>query len=353
MTDQLRRLRVAETEAGRRLDRILAERFADCSRNLLQKAFAAGGVLVDGRQRPKSFKPPAGAEVTVRLPEVAALDALPEDIPLDVVFEDEHLLVIDKPADLVVHPAPGHAGGTLVNALLHHDGRLAGTGDPLRPGLVHRLDRGTSGLLVIARTPQAHAALAAQLRDRTLGRLYLALSWGLWPQRAGVLAGAIGRHPRDRRRMAVIAEGGREAVTRYEVLQDLAFVQLCRVRLQTGRTHQIRVHFAHHGHPVVGDPLYGDDRRALNTRAVDRAAAGRLVRGAERQLLHAAGLRLRHPADQRTLAFTSPLPADFAAALAALQRDLQLPERMPAPDDLACDGPAAPADGEPGAGGRD
>ncbi len=329
MTELLRRLRVSEAEAGQRLDRILAERWSDCSRNRLQKAFAAGGVAVDGRARPKSFRPPAGADVSVRLPEPEALAACPEDIPLAIVFEDEHLLVIDKPADLVVHPAPGHPRGTLINALLHRGRGLAATGDPLRPGVVHRLDRGTSGLLVVARTAMAHQALAAQLRARTLGRDYLALSWGAWPAPAGQLRGDVGRHPRDRRRMAVVETGGREAVTDYDVVEDLAFVQLCRARLQTGRTHQIRVHFAHHGHPIVGDPLYGDDRRALNTRAVDRAAASRLVRNAPRQLLHAAVLRLVHPVDGRVLTFRSPVPADFAAALAALRQDLGRPQAPP------------------------
>ena len=322
MTDRSRRLRVTVEEAGRRLDHILAERWSDYSRSFLHKAFQAGLVLVDGRQRLKSFRPEAGQEVTVELPEQQQPDARPQDIPLQIIYEDEHLLVIDKPADLVVHPAPGHPSGTLVNALLHHDGQLAATGDPLRPGLVHRLDRGTTGLLVVARTPQAHRALADQLRDRILGRRYLALSWGTWPEPAGELRGAIGRHPRDRRRMAVVSSGGREAVTRYEVLEDLAFVQLCAVRLETGRTHQIRVHFSHHGHPVVGDPLYGDDRRARNTRPADRAAAASLVKAAPRQMLHAAGLSLIHPADGRPMTFDSPLPPDFSAALAGLRRDL-------------------------------
>jgi len=322
-------IRVAVEEAGQRLDLILARRVPELSRSRIQKAFAAGEVSVDGRPRPKAFRPAAGAEIRLVPPVVPALDAQPEAIPLAIVFEDEHLAVVDKPADLVVHPAPGHTGGTLVNALLYHRGRLPDTGDPLRPGLVHRLDRGTSGLLVVAFTPQAHRSLAEQIKDRSLGRGYLALSWGLWADPAGVLAGRLGRHPRDRQRMAVLAEGGREAVTHYEVLEDLAFVQLCRVRLETGRTHQIRVHFAHHGHPVVGDPLYGDDRRARNVRPLERAAAARLVQAAGRQLLHAAELHLRHPADGRRLEFRAPLPADFAAALSGLRQDLGRPPAGP------------------------
>jgi 23S rRNA pseudouridine1911/1915/1917 synthase len=325
MNEEIRRLQIDETEAGSRLDRILAARWTDCSRNRLHKAFASGAVLVDGRPRPKSYRPEAGCEVIVRMPVPRPMTALPENIPLKIIYEDEHLLVIDKPADLVVHPAPGHPGGTLVNALLHHDRTLTASGDPIRPGLVHRLDRGTTGLLVIARTPRAHRALADQLRDRTLGRRYLALSWGTWSEEIGELHGSIGRHPSDRQRMAVLSTGGREAITRYQVLERLSFVELCRAELQTGRTHQIRVHFAHHGHPIVGDPLYGDDRRARNTRAMDRAAAARLVRAANRQFLHAAEIHFTHPADGRRQSFEAPLPPDFAAALTTLRRDLGRP----------------------------
>lgn len=313
---------VTAADAGERLDRILAAHLAGVSRHRIQKAFAEGAVTVDGRARPKSFRPDTGATVRLTLPPEPPTAAEPEDIPLDIVHEDEHLLVVNKQPGLVVHPSPGHAGGTLVNALLHHGRQLADMGDPLRPGIVHRLDRDTSGLLVVARTPAAHTHLAAQLKDRSLGRVYLTLAWGQWQEPAGSLHGAIDRHPRDRTRMMVVARGGREAVTHYEVQEDLAFVQLCRVRLETGRTHQIRVHFQHHGHPVVGDPVYGDDGRARNTAPVDRRAAAALVRAAPRQFLHAAELHLRHPADDRPCRFTTPLATDFAAALAGLRRDL-------------------------------
>ena len=322
MSDPRVVMRVTDAEAGERLDRILAAHFADLSRSRIQKAFATGDVAVDGRPRPKSFRPPAGAEIVLIPPAPETTELLPQDIPLDVVYEDADLLVINKPAGLVIHPAPGHPDGTLVNALLHRYRNLADIGDPLRPGIVHRLDRDTTGLMVVARTPAAHYALSEQLRDRTLGRIYLALSWGAWNEDAGELRGDIGRNPRDRLRMAVVERGGREALTRYEVTDDLSFVQLCRVELATGRTHQIRVHFTQHGHPVVGDPLYGDDRRARNVRPVDRQAAARLMAAVPRQLLHAAVLRLRHPGDGRTLEFEAPLPLDFSAALAGLRADL-------------------------------
>ncbi|MBD3220162.1 RluA family pseudouridine synthase [bacterium] len=319
MSDRARTVTIDDAHAGQRLDRILADLLPGVSRHRIQKAFTAGAVTVDGRGRPKSFRPGPGALVAIELPPEPTTTAEAEDIPLDIVHEDDHILVIDKPAGLVVHPAPGHAGGTLVNALLHHGRDLADLGDPLRPGIVHRLDRDTSGLIVVARTVAAHAHLAAQLRDRSLGRVYLALSWGQWSQPRGTLHGAIGRHARDRTRMAVVGRGGREAVTHYEVAEDLEFVQLCRVRLDTGRTHQIRVHFQHHGHPVVGDPIYGDDRRARNTAPVDRQAASALVRATPRQFLHAAELRLRHPADDSPRTFTAPLPRDLDGALSSLR----------------------------------
>jgi 23S rRNA pseudouridine1911/1915/1917 synthase len=322
MTDPPRQFTVTAEEAGQRLDRILAERLPELSRSHIQKAFTAEAVTVGGRLRPKSFRPAAGDEIAVCITAPTLPDARPQDIPLDIIYEDGDLLVINKPVGLVVHPAPGHADGTLVNALLHHQRALADTGDPLRPGIVHRLDRETSGLLVVALSAVAHRTLAAQLRDRTLGRVYLTLSWGLWPEASCELRGNLGRHPTDRQRMAVVPRGGREAITHVEVLEDLEFVQLCRVRLETGRTHQIRVHFAHHGHPVVGDPVYGDDRRARNVRPVDRQAAARLVAAAPRQLLHAAELHLEHPADGRRMSFTAPLPDDFDKALSGLRRDL-------------------------------
>jgi 23S rRNA pseudouridine1911/1915/1917 synthase len=309
-------------EAGERLDVVLAERLPDISRNQIQRGFAAGEVTVDGKARPKAFRLDIGARVVFPVPVLTPAEAVPQAIPLNIVYADDDLVIVDKPAGLVTHPAPGHSTGTLVNALLHHCGGLASTGDPLRPGLVHRLDRDTSGLLAVAVSARALKSLAEQLKDRTLGRTYLALSWGAWAEDAGSLEGNIGRHARDRQRMAVLERGGREAITHYEVAEDLEFVQLCRVRLATGRTHQIRVHFAHRGHPVVGDAVYGDDRRGLNVRPVDRSAATRLVKGVTRQFLHAAELELRHPADGRLLRVTSDLPPDLAGPLARLRADV-------------------------------
>jgi 23S rRNA pseudouridine1911/1915/1917 synthase len=202
--------------------------------------------------------------------------------------------------------------------LLHHCRGLAAGGDPLRPGIVHRLDRDTTGLLAVALTDEAHRHLAAQLEDRRMGRTYQALSWGRWKEEEGILTGDIGRHPRFRQKMAVVERGGKPATSRYRVLEDFGFVQLCRVGLETGRTHQIRVHFAHHGHPVVGDPMYGDDRRARGIHNLDRRQADRMVKAAGRQMLHAAALELIHPATGQTLEFEAPTPPDLQAVLTLL-----------------------------------
>jgi 23S rRNA pseudouridine1911/1915/1917 synthase len=326
MTDDggARRFVVPAAHDGDRLDRFLTAVCPDLSRSRIASDLEdPRTVAVDGRPRAKNFRLSAGQQVDYRPVERQELSAAPQDIPLTVIHEDEHFLVIDKPAGLVVHPAVGHPDGTVVNAILHRQaerragGALPGA-DPLRPGIVHRLDKDTSGLMVVALTETAHRRLSAQLKDRTLGRWYLALSWGRWPEDAGTLEGPVGRHPRKRRLMAV-TPGGRDAVTHYEIQEDFEFVQLVRVRLQTGRTHQIRVHFAHFGHPVVGDPQYGDDRRAKGVHGSRRRQADALVAGAGRQLLHAAELHLRHPADGREMTFKAPLPADMEAALSGLR----------------------------------
>lgn len=310
---------VDETEAGSRLDAYLADRCPDFSRTRIQNDLSEGRVSVQGRQRPKGFKLKAGWRVSYEPGPVQAMQAVAQDLPLDIVHRDEDLIVLNKAADMVVHPAPGHPDGTVVNALLHHFGRWSTQGDPLRPGIVHRLDRDTSGLMAVALTESAHNHLAAQLKDRRMGRHYLALSWGQWPEMEGTLRGDIGRHPQQRVRMAVLPRGGRPAVTHYAVLEDFGFAQLCEVKLETGRTHQIRVHFAHHHHPVVGDPLYGDDRRAGGVHPLDLVAARAMVKGAARQMLHARRLELIHPRSGEPMTFEADPPDDFQAVLRALR----------------------------------
>jgi len=252
-------------------------------------------VLVNGAPGQPADRVAAGTVVEIEIPEAYATETVPETIPLKVVFEDADLVVIDKPAGMVVHPAPGHQSGTLVHALLGRGGTWSTAGGAVRPGIVHRLDRGTSGLIVVARNDASHRSLSAQLSDRTLSRTYLAIVRGRLKADAGELEGPIGRHPKDRKRMAVV-EGGRYARTRYAVLERKRNHTLLRCELDTGRTHQIRVHLAALGHPIAGDDEYG----------------GREP-GVARPMLHAWRLRLRHPRTREDMSFEAAAPDDFQA----------------------------------------
>lgn len=288
-------LRIEPEQAGERLDTLLAAPLG--SRSRAQRLIAAGCVTVDGRPAPKRHRVQPGEVVAVdegRDPQPAG--AASDTAPFIVAFEDDHLLVVDKPAGVVVHPARGHATGTLVQAL---SGRVAGGEDPDRPGIVHRLDRDTSGLLLVARDAATHRALKRQLQRREITREYLALVEGRPPARTGTIDAPIGRDRRDRMRMSTDTDNPRAAVTHFTIERALPQTTLLRVRLETGRTHQIRVHLAAIGHPVVGDPVYG--------------TAGAL--GLERQFLHAARLVFRHPMDGRTVEVVSELPADLREAL--------------------------------------
>ena len=258
-------------------------------------------VLVNGSPAQPADRVAAGDVIDVEIPEAYAAAAQPEDIPLDVVYEDGDLAVINKPAGMVVHPSPGHHSGTLVHALLGRGGAWSAAGGTSRPGIVHRLDKGTSGLIVVARNDVSHRALTAQLQDRTLSRTYLAIVRGRVKDDAGELEGPIGRHPRERKRMAVVA-GGRYARTRYRVVERKLSHTLLRCDLDTGRTHQIRVHLAAFGHPVAGDAEYGGRED-----------------GVGRPMLHAWRLRLRHPRTGAEMSFEAAPPADFEAAWAAAE----------------------------------
>ncbi|HEV8310068.1 MAG TPA: RluA family pseudouridine synthase [Methylomirabilota bacterium] len=310
---------MAPGDAGLRLDRFLQSRAGDLSRTRLQSLIEAGRVLVDGRRRKASHPLRAGQVVTLEVPAPVSLALAPESIPLDIVYEDAALLVLDKPAGLVVHPGAGHSTGTLVHALLAHCGpALSGIGGVRRPGIVHRLDRGTSGLLVVAKSDRAHLALARQLKARSVERRYLALVHGAVPRLEGRIETAIGRHPRDRLRMAVRPPGaGRAALTRYRVLERFeapAPSTFLAVELGTGRTHQIRVHLAHLGFPVVGDRTYR--RRDTRPPTPELAARVDALRGLA---LHAAVLGFTHPESGQRLRFEAPLPPAFAGLLAWLR----------------------------------
>jgi 23S rRNA pseudouridine1911/1915/1917 synthase len=315
-------LRVPEAAAGERLDRFLAAAQPDLSRSRLQALIRAGQVTVAGGACRAAQRLRAGERVRVELPDPAArrVPLAPEAIPLDVVHEDEHLLVLDKPAGLVVHPGAGVARGTLAHALLHHAPGIAGVGGAGRPGIVHRLDKETSGLMVVAKTTAAHRALVEMLRARTVRRRYLAIVWGQPRAAAGTVEGAIGRDPRQRKRMAVVTRGGKPARTRWRVRERLAGAALLEVALDTGRTHQIRVHLAHVGHPVAGDPLYGGRGRVqLSGTAGERSLRAAVLEALPRQALHAAGLEFPHPVTGAAMRFTSPPPADFERALETLR----------------------------------
>jgi 23S rRNA pseudouridine1911/1915/1917 synthase len=310
---------VEPAAAGGRLDRFLQTRAPDLSRTRLQTLIAAGQVQVTGGHAKASHRLRAGAQVTVEVPPPEPVALVPEAIPLDVVYEDADLLVVNKPVGLVVHPGAGHRTGTLVHALLAHCGPgLSGVGGVRRPGIVHRLDRGTSGLLMVAKNDHAHLALAGQLKARTVERRYLALVQGRLPHAAGVVETAIGRDPRDRLRMAVRPAGaGRPALTRYRVLERFlrpAPLALLEVTLGTGRTHQIRVHLAHLGVPVVGDRT--NRRRGLMPPDVDFAAH---VAGLGGQALHAGVLGFSDPTTGAPHRFEAPPPPAFAALLAWLR----------------------------------
>jgi 23S rRNA pseudouridine1911/1915/1917 synthase len=301
--------------AGVRLDRFLAERLPALSRARIQAVIDDEGVLVEGRPAKPSLRLRAGASVTVSVPDPSPATPAPEDIPLRVLHEDAQLLVVDKPAGLVVHPGAGAAAGTLVNALLHRVRDLSGVGGVLRPGIVHRLDKGTSGLIVVAKDDATHRALARQFALRTVRKEYVAVVLGLPARAQGEIDRPIGRDPVHRRRMSVDAPRARAARTSYRTRERLDGAALLDVRIHTGRTHQIRVHLASIGHPVAGDDLYGG-RRAPSSR---RPEAREALRGLARPALHAARLEFDHPATGERIAAVSPLPADLEALVDALR----------------------------------
>jgi 23S rRNA pseudouridine1911/1915/1917 synthase len=307
------RLVVSAEHADLRLDHYLTAVLPGLSRSRIQRLIAQGLVRAAATRARASLIVREGAVVTVAMPPPEPAIVAPEALPLAILYDDEDLVVVDKPAGMVVHPAAGHGSGTLVNALLHHISGLSGIGGTQRPGIVHRLDRGTSGVMVVAKHDRAHEVLARQFHDREVEKQYVALAWGL--VHAGRrLDAAIGRHPRDRQRMSTRARRARTAVTRVTAAEHLRGVSLLRLVISTGRTHQIRVHLSAIGHPIVGDALYGGVRRRL-------APGLRAVARLERPFLHAARLAFSHPGDSRRVAFEAPLPADLQAVLDDLREE--------------------------------
>ena len=299
-------LLTASEDAGKRLDSFLAASLPELTRSAAVRLIETGRVTVNGKNAAKSCKLTGRETVAVALPEPEPIEAVPQNIPLDVAYEDEDVIVVNKPAGLVVHPAPGHPDGTLVNALLSHcGGSLSGVGGALRPGIVHRIDRDTSGLIIAAKNDAAHQSLSAQLQDHTLSRIYEAVVAGNLREDSGTVDAPIGRHHTDRKKMAVTDRGGKPAVTHWEVLERLRGYTYVRCRLETGRTHQIRVHMAHIGHPIYGDTVYGSKKPAA---------------GLTGQCLQAVGLRFLHPRTGLPVELQCPLDGEFASALEKLRR---------------------------------
>ena len=299
------RLRASEESKNQRLDAFLASSLDGLTRSQATRLIESGEVAVNGRAVSKSYKLAGGEDIAVTLPEPEPVEAVPQDIPLDVVYEDADVIVVNKPSGMVVHPAPGHPDGTLVNALLYHcAGTLSGVGGALRPGIVHRIDRDTSGLIIAAKNDAAHQYLSAQLADHTLARTYECIVVGSLREDRGTVDAPIARHPTDRKRMAVVA-GGREAVTHWEVIARYPGYTHVRCRLETGRTHQIRVHMAYIGHPILGDTVYG---------------AKKEVPGLTGQCLHAVGLRFLHPRTHEIVELSCPLPEEFTRMLQKIRK---------------------------------
>ena len=298
-------LRASEESKNQRLDAFLASSLDGLTRSQATRLIESGEVAVNGRAVSKSYKLASGEDIAVTLPEPEPVEAVPQDIPLDVVYEDADVIVVNKPSGMVVHPAPGHPDGTLVNALLYHcAGTLSGIGGALRPGIVHRIDRDTSGLIIAAKNDAAHQYLSAQLADHTLARTYECIVVGALREDRGTVDAPIARHPTGRKRMAVVA-GGREAVTHWEVIARYPGYTHVRCRLETGRTHQIRVHMAYIGHPILGDTVYG---------------AKKEVPGLTGQCLHAVGLRFLHPRTHEVVELSCPLPEEFTRMLQKIRK---------------------------------
>ena len=290
---------------GERADAFLARVVPDLTRSAAQRLLEAGAVRLAGRPVRKNYRTAPGDVLEVDIPAPQPVDLVPQDIPLDIVYEDGDVIVVNKPVGMVVHPAPGHSDGTLVNALLYHCGNtLSGINGTLRPGIVHRIDRDTSGLIIAAKNDAAHAALSAQLSDHTLARTYECLVSGNMKQDSGTVDAPIGRSSADRKKMAVVP-GGRRAVTHWEVVARYPGVTHLRCRLETGRTHQIRVHLAYIGHPILGDTVYG---------------AKKPVPGLTGQCLHATGLRFLHPRTGEPVELHCPLPEEFTRMLEKLEK---------------------------------
>ncbi len=318
--NEVLRIVVPPAQKRTRIDVYLTRQVENATRNKVQQAIAQGLVLVNGKEVKSSYNVAPSDVIQVTLPRPPTQQAIAEAIPLRIVYEDDQLLVVDKPAGMVTHPAYGNYTGTLVNALLYHSSQLSGVNKELRPGIVHRLDKDTSGVLVVAKTDHAHSFLAKQFERRTIVREYWAIVWGRFTQQKGLIEANLGRSKKDRRKVAVTSEG-KPASTEYAVIKRFDFLTLLRLKLHTGRTHQIRVHLAHIGHPVFGDPTYGGRNKewgGLERKKAQQAA--NLLKLINRQALHAKTIGFIHPETKTEMNFDSELPQDFATLLKILSK---------------------------------
>jgi 23S rRNA pseudouridine1911/1915/1917 synthase len=307
---------VSAQNNGKRLDVFLAEQQMLLTRSQVQKAIADKRVQVNGIARKASYRLRPGEQGFIEIPDPVPLNSTAEALPLVILYEDHDLVVVNKPAGMVVHPACGNYTGTLVNALLYHCSNLSGIGGVLRPGIVHRLDKGTSGILVVAKTDASHRGLSRQFKDHSIVRKYQALVHGRMGNVSGTIETLIGRHPRTRQKMSTAPKKGRVAITHWKVAEDFPGVSLLEVTLETGRTHQVRVHLSSLGHPVVGDSLYGSAKRL---KEMSMQTVRDMLRGVSRPLLHAGYLKFIHPISAATVDFTVPPPDDFMAVLNRLR----------------------------------
>ena len=302
----LQRLTVSPEEAGVRIDKYLAEQLPDITRSYLQKLLKDGSVQMNGKPVKTSTKTAAGAVIELTIPDPEEPEILPEDIPLDILYEDSDVILINKPKDMVVHPAAGHYTGTLVNALMYHcKGDFSGINGVLRPGIVHRIDKDTTGVLIVCKNDKAHNALAEQLKEHSITRKYRAIVCGNLKEDEGTVDAPLGRHPQDRKKMAIVRTGGKRAVTHYRVLERFGNYTYIECQLETGRTHQIRVHMASLGHPLLGDEVYGRVKSPFKL---------------EGQTLHAMVLGFIHPTTGEYMEFEAPLPEYFEKLLEKLRR---------------------------------
>jgi 23S rRNA pseudouridine1911/1915/1917 synthase len=309
-------------ESGLRLDAVVAAHLTQGSRSYAARLIRRGYAQVDGSSRKPSYKVKLSEQIECRLPPPEPIELVAEPLPLDVLFEDRHLIVLNKPPGMVVHPAAGHSGGTLVNGLLYHCPDLEGIGGQKRPGIVHRLDKDTSGVIAVAKTDRAHHELSRQFKARQIRKQYLALVFGSPENDSGRIDLPIGRHPKERKKMSTVSTSGREALTVWRVKERFRGAALLEIDLKTGRTHQIRVHCTAMGHPIIGDSVYGR-RRSLSRLAKENAPLYTILKGAKRQMLHALHLSFDHPATAESLSLSAPLHEDMHAIIAQLQKEMR------------------------------